>query len=172
MLPLPLRFDGNEWFIILCTVFGFLCVSLLPKRYPRAVSTLVVLFVVSVAIVLDHSIMTPPLDMYDINDYKKYELMDVVTYFMYSPFALLSVYLYDKFHPKGFALVGYIIGWSALAEFFEWLATLFHVYTYTTWKLPYSFSVYLVATTLQMVFFRYTMKYYDRHNLKPETSPQ
>lgn len=163
MLPLPLRFDGNEWFIIVAIVLGYICVAFLPKRYPHAMSVLIVLFCVTIAIILDHSIATPPLDMYHINDQNKYELMDIITYFMYSPYALISVYLYDRLNPKGLYLVAYIIGWSTLAELFEWLASIFHVFTYTGWHLFYSFSVYLVATPVQLIFFRYTMKYFNEH---------
>ncbi|WP_067619061.1 hypothetical protein [Alicyclobacillus acidiphilus] len=159
MLPLPRRFDGNEWFILGTIALGFVCVVLLPKRYPNAVATLVVLFCVSIAVILDHTIATPPLNMYNLNDQQKYELMDVVTYFMYSPYALISVYLYDRLNPRGIFFVAYIVGWSAFAVCFEWLAVIFHVFTYTGWRLLYSFSVYLIATPLQLLFFRYTMRY-------------
>lgn len=97
--------------------------------------------------------------MYNLNDQQKYELMDVVTYFMYSPYALISVYLYDRLNPRGIFFVAYIVGWSAFAVCFEWLAVIFHVFTYTGWRLLYSFSVYLIATPLQLLFFRYTMRY-------------
>ncbi|MFB5189165.1 hypothetical protein [Alicyclobacillus fastidiosus] len=164
MLPPPLDFDANEWFIILTIVCGYTLVALLPKRYPTAVSILVVLFCVSVAIILDHSIATPPLDMYDINDQKKYELMDVITYFMYSPFAVLSVYIYDRLNPTGLYFTAYVIGWSGLAVLFEWAAVKCHVFTYHEWHLLYSFSVYLIATVLQISLFRLLLRYSGRAN--------
>ncbi|GMA61228.1 hypothetical protein NZD89_16250 [Alicyclobacillus fastidiosus] len=162
MLPPPLDFDANEWFIILNIVLGYTLVLLLPRRYPRVVSILVVLFCVSIAIILDHSIATPPLDMYDINDQKKYELMDVITYLMYSPFAILSVYLFDKFNPRGLYFTAYVIAWSGFATLFEWLATLCRVFTYTEWHLLYSFSVYLVATVSEIGFFRLILRHFNK----------
>jgi hypothetical protein len=162
MLPLPIKFDANEWYILLNSVFGYTWVLFLPKRYPRAISVLVVLFCVIVATIYDHTLATPPLDLYDINDQKKYELMDVITYFMYCPYALLSVYLYDKFDPKGIYFTAYIVGWSILAVIFEWLAVKCHVFTFNHWSLLYSFSMYLVSTTLQLNFFRFIIRYFNK----------
>lgn len=162
MLPLPIKFDANEWYILLNSVFGYTWVLFLPKRYPRAISVLVVLFCVIVATIYDHTLATPPLDLYDINDQKNYELMDVITYFMYCPYALLSVYLYDKFDPKGIYFTAYIVGWSILAVIFEWLAEICHVFTFNHWSLLYSFSMYLVSTTLQLNFFRFIIRYFNK----------
>ena len=33
MLPMPMKFDENEWYIILNIVFGYLWVFFAPKRY-------------------------------------------------------------------------------------------------------------------------------------------
>jgi hypothetical protein len=166
MLPLPIKFDANEWFILLNSVFGYTWVLFLPKRYPKAISILVVLFCVLVATIFDHIIGIPPLDMYDINDQKNYELMDIFTYFMYSPYALLFVYLYDKFDPKGLYITPYIVGWSILSVIFEWLAVKCHVFTYNNWSLIYSFSVYLVSTTLELNFFRFIYRYFSETRKK------
>jgi hypothetical protein len=168
---MPIQFDENEWYIILNIVFGYLWVIFAPKRYPRSISILAVLFCVSIAIILDHSIATPPLDLYDINDRKSYELFDAITYFMYTPFALLSVYLYDKYNPKGLYYTAYVVGWSLLAVFFEWLAVKCHVFTYNKWTLLYSFAVYIVATPLQLAFFRYTLKYFNDNRQKFNDHP-
>lgn len=160
MLPLPVQFDQNEWFIILNCLFGYLWVVFVPRRYPHAISIMVVLFTVTVAVIMDHTIATPPLDMYDINDLEKYESTDVITYFMYSPYGLLSVYLYDKFNPKGLYFTTYVIMWSLLAVGFEWLAYIYNVFKYNGWTLYYSFSFYLFATTLHLKFFQFILRYY------------
>jgi hypothetical protein len=153
MLPLPVQFDQNEWFIILNSIFGYVWMLFVRKRYPHAISVLVILFTVTVAVILDHTIATPPLDLYDMNDLKKYELTDVITYLMYAPYGLLCAYLYDKFHPKGLYFTAYVIIWSLLSTGFEWLAVICHVFKYNGWTLLYSFSFYLFATTLHLKFF-------------------
>jgi hypothetical protein len=166
ILPLPIKFDQNEWFIILTTFFGYTWVLFLPKRYPRIISVLVILFSVSMALIMDYAIASPPLDLYDVNDRKEYELFDVFTYFMYTPYALFCVYLYDKFNPKGFSLTAYIIGWSLLSISFECLALKCHVFTYSNWSLLYSFSVYLAMTTLHLSFFRFILIYFNENSPK------
>ena len=160
MLPLPIQFDQNEWFIILNCVFGYIWLLFVPKRYPHVISVLVVLFTVTVAVIMDHTIATPPLDLYDINDLKKYELFDVITYFMYTPYALLSVYLYDKFNPTGLYFTAYVMMWSLLAVGFEWLAVILNVFKYNGWTMLYSFSFYLFATTLHLKFFQFILRYF------------
>jgi hypothetical protein len=166
ILPLPIKFDENEWFILLTILFGYSWVLFAPKRYPTTISVLVILFCVSAALIIDHSIAGPPFDLYDINDRKKYELFDVITYFMYSPYALLSVYLYDKFDPKGFRFTAYIVGWAILCTFFQWLALKCHVFTYNNWNMSYSFSVYLVLTYFQLSFFRLILRYFNENSHK------
>jgi hypothetical protein len=160
MLPLPVLFDQNEWFIILNCSLGYIWLLFVPKRYPQVISILVILFTFTVAVIMDHTIATPPLDLYDINDLKKYELTDVITYFMYTPYGLLTVYLYDTFKPKGLYFTAYVIMWSLLAVGFEWLAVILNVFKYNGWTLLYSFSFYLFATALQLKFFQFILRYY------------
>ncbi|OZQ91437.1 hypothetical protein [Paenibacillus sp. VTT E-133291] len=160
MLPLPDKFDQNEWFIILNSVLGYSWLLFVPKRYPHVISVLVILFTVTVAIMMDHTIATPPLDLYDINDLKKYELFDVITYFMYTPYALLSVYLYDKFNPTGLYFTAYVMMWSLLSVGFEWLAVILNVFKFNGWTMLYSFSFYLFATTLHLKFFQFILRYF------------
>jgi hypothetical protein len=160
MLPLPVQFDQNEWFIILNSVLGYIWLLFVPKRYPHVISVLVILFTVTVAIIMDHTIATPPLDLYDLNDLKKYELTDVITYFMYTPYALLCVFLYDKFNPNGLYFTAYVIMWSLLSIGFEWLAVILNVFKFHGWTLLYSFSFYLFATTLHLKFFQFILRHF------------
>ncbi|MFC3015463.1 hypothetical protein [Virgibacillus litoralis] len=157
MLPLPEQFNENEWFIILTTVCGFILILLLPKRYPHVISILMVLFTVTIAIIMDHLIATPPLDLYDLNDLEKYEVTDIVTYLMYSPYALLCVYLFDKFDPKGKYITTYVVFWSLFALGFEWLAVFFNVFKFSGWTFLNSFAFYLLATSIYILFFRFIM---------------
>jgi len=160
MLPPPVQFDQNEWFIILNCIFGYLWILFVPNRYPRVISVLVILFTVTVAIIMDHTIASPPLDLYYINDRKEYEMTDIITYFMYAPYALLIVYVYDKFNPTGLYFTAYIITCSLLSLGFEWLAVIFNVFKYNGWTLLYSFSFYLFATTLHLKFFQFILRYF------------
>ncbi len=157
MLPLPEQFNENEWFIILTIVCGFILILFLPKRYPLVISILMILFTVTIAIIMDHLIATPPLDLYDLNDLKKYEVTDIITYLMYSPYALLCVYLFDKFDPKGIYITAYVILWSLFALGFECLAVFFNVFKFSGWTFLNSFAFYLLATSIYILFFRFIM---------------
>ncbi|WP_436234877.1 hypothetical protein [Paenibacillus sp. LjRoot153] len=70
--------------------------------------------------------------------------MDIfIYYFNYPLYAYLFLYFYDKWKLKGMNRILFIIGFSLLSLFFEWLADLCHVFTYKGWKLWYSFIVYM-----------------------------
>jgi len=129
----------------------------LPKRYPLVISILLVLFTVTIAIIRDHLIATPPLDLYDLNDLEKYEVTDIITYLMYSPYALLCAYLFDKFDPKAIYITAYVILWSLFALGFEWLAVFFHVFKFSGLTFLNSFAFHLLATSIYLLFFRFIM---------------
>ncbi|TJY41807.1 hypothetical protein E5161_11425 [Cohnella pontilimi] len=157
----PARFDANEWFIILNSLLGFAWVFFAPVRYPHSISILIVMFCVSAAIMMDHAIAIPPVDMYDINDRPTYEWMDFFSYFLYAPYALLCVYLYDKLDPKGLWFTAWIIGWSLFCVGYEWLSVQCHVFTFKKWNLMHSFCMYLVMTTIHVQLFRYLRKHFQ-----------
>ena len=159
MLPFPEQVNENEWFIILNTTLGFIWVLFLPKRYPHVISILMILLNVSIAIIMDHLIATPPLDLYDLNDLEKYEITDIITYLMYSPYALLCVYLFDKFNPKGIYITAYVLLWSLFALGFEWLAVFFNVFHFTGWTFLNSFAFYLFATSIYIGFYKFIRKH-------------
>lgn len=124
---------------LMCYGLSFLIVFFVPKRYPRVISVLVILFTVTVFIIMDHTIASPPLNLYDINDRKEYDMTDIITYFMYAPYALLIVYVYDKFSPTGLYFTAHIIMCSLLSLGFERLAVILNVFKYNGWTLLYSY---------------------------------
>lgn len=159
MLPLPEKFDANEWAIIAVFIGSFLLL-LLPKRFPVSMSFLLMIFSSFTARTLDHILAAPMLDLYDVMDTEKYELFGVLTYFLYAPFAYLFVYFHDALKIKHLRTVGYIFIWSLMALGVEWIATKMNVFTYKQWHLGYSFPVYLLIQYLTILFFRYLKKVY------------
>lgn len=53
----------------------------------------------------------------------------------------------------------YVAVFSGMSVFFEWLALLCHVFTFTGWKLWYSPFVYLVVFTLYIFVYHATEKF-------------
>ncbi|WP_041051199.1 hypothetical protein, partial [Gordoniibacillus kamchatkensis] len=82
----PHRFDANEWFIIIASVFIYTLIFFLPKRFPISLSIFFWLFNLYIANFADFMIATKPLDLYDINDGPEYEFFDLLIYvLLYAP---------------------------------------------------------------------------------------
>jgi hypothetical protein len=150
----PERFDINDWFILISLVVSLTIVFMLPKRFSPVSITVFAVCSVFISQTVDSLVAVKPFDLYDVNDSPKYEVMDVVIYyFNYPIYAYLFFYLYDKWKLKGIYRILYLIGFSLLSVFFEWLADHFHVFTYKGWKLWYSPFVYLGTYILYILNF-------------------
>ncbi|WP_199623676.1 hypothetical protein [Paenibacillus alkalitolerans] len=160
MILLPEKFDTNEWFVLATIAVNAVIILLLPKRLPTSVALLIMLFSVASAKTLDHILGTPPTDSFDVNDSPKYEIFDLLMYFLYTPFGYYLIYFYDRWKPKGFAVWLYIVLWSMFATGFEWVSVLTRVYKYNTWKLLYSLPVYLITITLTILYYHLLMRRY------------
>ncbi|MDZ5471449.1 hypothetical protein SM124_06780 [Bacillus sp. 31A1R] len=160
ILPLPEKFDENEWLVIGVLMSGIVIYKLLPKRFPISLSILIMIFSATYARAFDHILASPLLDFYDVMDSPKFELFGVFTYIMYAPFGYLFVYIYDKFKIEDKYIVLYIFIWSFFGIGFEWLSSKCNIFTYKHWNLAYSFTIYLFVQYHTIVFFRYLKKKY------------
>lgn len=166
MLPLqlPKSFDGNEWFIIIAITLSYSLILWLPKRFPLGLTILLLLFGSTIARIYDHLLSSPDLNLYHIMDSSKYELFDVISYFLYAPFSYLYVYLYERLNVRGLWILLYIVISSIIGTLFEGVNALFHVFNYHGWKLTYSFSVYLFVQALTLLFYHMVKQ---AHHLRP-----
>lgn len=154
------KFNQNEWFV-LTLLLCYIIVFLLPKRFPLLTSLLFLLFGISIAIFMDHSISINPIDFYDVNDSSKFELYDFLLYFAYGPFSYLMVYFFDKFKLKKRQILLYIPLCSFAAMGFEWLAKQFGVFHYKNgYQILYSLPIYLVVFSI--LFYFYFKLYRDK----------
>lgn len=157
MMPLPQKFDQNEWFIIISLAVGVVTVILLPRRFPLSVSILMMVFAATVARTLDHLLAGPTVDVYNITDTGRYDLFDLITYTLYAPFAYIFVYIFDRFNIKGYWILLYVVIASLLGTLYEWLCVVFDVFNYKGWNIKYSYGFYLSTQPLTLLFFRYIM---------------
>ncbi|WP_442596565.1 hypothetical protein [Neobacillus sp. D3-1R] len=164
ILPLPEKFDENEWMLIGTLIFGVLLYLFLPKRFPHSLSFLVMIFSSFYSRTFDHILASPFMDLYDVMDSPKYEFFGVLTYFMYAPFAYLFIYIYDRLNINGIYTALYILGFSLFGVGFEWIAYKLHIFTYKKWNLYYSFTVYLLVQYCTILFFQYVKKKYPLPN--------
>ncbi|MDQ0062881.1 hypothetical protein [Paenibacillus harenae] len=160
-LPLPKRFDANEWSIILSLAAGYAALFLPRRLFPFPVSLLIVLFGITVPKLFDATLAVPPFELYDINDYPKLELMDVALHLVYGPFAYFFIYGYARFRIRGPSTIAWIVCCSLLGVGIEWLGTLVGVYTHKNWNLLYSFFVYGCLQGLLLVFSRLWLRSWE-----------
>jgi hypothetical protein len=153
----PERFDINEWFILLSLAVSLIIALMLPKRFSPVSITVFAVFTVFISQTVDSLIAVKPFDLYDVSDSSKYEIMDIVIYYLnYPTYTYIFLYFYDKWKLKGIYRILYIIGFSLLSVFFEWLAHLCHVFTYKGWKLWYSPFMYLGTYILYILILHLT----------------
>ncbi|MFC5451932.1 hypothetical protein [Paenibacillus aestuarii] len=162
MILLPVKFDLNEWFILITLALGYGIMFRLPPRFPKSVVILVLLLSISIVKIVDVVWMQPPYDLYDVNDTPYYELFDFFTWFLYPPFAYFCVYVYDRQQLRGLSIVLYVVASAIFSTAFEGLAVLCHVYTYKGWRFFYSFPVYITVITLTLAFFQYLKIYFKK----------
>jgi hypothetical protein len=163
----PTHFDANEWFVLISLLVSWGAVLFLPGRptLPRVLP--LIIFNIFTAMCADFLIGIPPIDLYDIGDKPQYEILDVVIYvFAYPPLVYFLVYLYERWKPEGWRLVGFILLFSVVTAGFEGISLLFHVFTFKGWKFIYSPLVYIVVYVLDLFVYRATM-----HYLHKEWSP-
>lgn len=162
---LPVKFDLNEWFILIMLALGYSIMFKLPPRFPRSIVILVLLLSICIVKIVDVVWMQPPYDLYDVNDTPYYELFDFFTWFLYPPFAYFCVYFYDRQQLRGLSIGLYIVASAIFSTGLEGLAVLCHVYTYKGWKFFYSFPVYIAVITLTLAFFQFVKSYF----MKPKS---
>ncbi|MGB8954307.1 MAG: hypothetical protein WCC10_02980 [Tumebacillaceae bacterium] len=157
IMPLYERaFDLNDYVLLALIVIGFGLVYKLPKRFPRTVTLLLLLFCSTVASLPDNSLGGFSIDLYDIMDGPTYSIMDFIVYFFYPPYGYLFVYFYDRLQVKGFWNVLYITGCSLAAIALEWVCVKVGIFQYKNgYFINYSFCIYLATQSMTLFFYRY-----------------
>jgi hypothetical protein len=169
ILKLPEHFDQNEWFIIIVILLSLIMFKRLPKRFPKAITTIIVLYSIAMPKIFDHTIAVKPYNLYDLTDSGKYELFDVIMYAIYPPFGYLFIYLYDYFKIKGIRFVLYIFIWALAALGMEFITNKLHVYNYHGWKLIYSLPTYTGVMIIHILLFNFSMRYF-RANIQTQST--
>jgi hypothetical protein len=171
MMPLPQKFDANEWFLIIWLIISYVVALSLPKRFPSSLTLLYMLYGPIAARISDHVLSSPKYDLYTLMDTEKYELFDAITYFLYAPFSYIFIYLFDRWGIRGYWILLYILISTSLGTMFEWLNEYFHVFTYKGWKLMYSFTVYLIVQCIILLFYQLVKRSYQSSTNQKSEDP-
>lgn len=166
LLPLPQQFDQNEWFVLLTLTLVYVLLILFRKKLRLSIAVLLLMFTITIARVIDHILAWPGNDLYDVMDTGKFELFDVLTYFLFAPFAVLYIYIYEKYQIRGLVLLIYIVSFALFSVLVESLALYFGVFTYKGWKLPYTLVFYMYMEVMLLFFYRFIRKH-GGYLLKP-----
>jgi hypothetical protein len=146
IFPLPEKFDENEIFIILSTVLTWAIMFKLPRNLSAVTIMIIWTFNVFLALLADITITVKPNDFYYTIDHKTHELFDVILHFItYPTLPYFVVHFYQYKKPKGLRQLFYLIFWAGVAIAIEWTSVRFHVFTYTGWKLYFSFCTYFIV---------------------------
>jgi hypothetical protein len=160
------NFDKNEIYIIAMLIIAYAAFFLFPKRLPRPITLLFLVWGFASSTLFDFTIGGGLLDFYRVNDSNKYELFDLLTYFLFAPFSYFFIYFYDKFKINKVRFIFYVVGWSVLGLTMEKISSLMGVTLYQHgYSIPYSLAIFLVTQTT-------TGLYYERIKRKTTTIVQ
>lgn len=147
-------FDKNEISLSIMLLLAFTIFALLPKKLPRKITLLSLMWGISSAMLFDFTIGGGLLDVYKVNDMNRYEVFDVFYYILFSPFSYFFVYFYEvlKINKKTFLF--YIVVWSFIGLAANWLLTKLEIIHFQHgYKLAYSLSVFLIIQTTTGLYY-------------------
>jgi hypothetical protein len=152
---LPKKFDENEVFTLLITIFVLMFFFYLQKKKTVLLKTEVIallLFNMLYATVGDYFLAMDPYDFYDTVDHDSGEIMDVLLHnFVYPLQLLILMHFYAKFKPNIFL---YILLGAGILFTLEWISvTFFHLYLFKKWKFIYSLIFYIFVLTFNVFFY-------------------
>ncbi|WP_052488045.1 hypothetical protein [Gordoniibacillus kamchatkensis] len=160
-LPLPIKFDMNEWLVTGVSIVLIALFILLPKRFPSRVTIFILMFNSYLGRYVDTLLFFYPLDLYDVMDTAGKDLFDVILYtFVYPFYGYLICYVYDRWKLKGWSQAIHIILWAAVSVLFEGIAVKAHIFVYKGWQLIYSLPAYMMVYSLNILFLYILLRYH------------
>jgi hypothetical protein len=137
-------------------VVAYVAFFLFPKRLPRSITILFLVWGFTSSTLFDFTIGGGLLDLYKVNDSNKYELFDLITYFLFAPFSYFFIYFYERFKINKVTFIFYIIGWCLLGLMMESVSSVMGVTHYQNgYKIPYSLAIFLVTQTTTALYYEF-----------------
>ncbi|GAA0611596.1 hypothetical protein GCM10009001_31030 [Virgibacillus siamensis] len=143
-------------YILIALVILYVIFFLLPKRFPRDVTILFLIWGFAVSTLFDFTIGGGLIDLYKTNDLNGYELFDLLTYIMFAPISYLFIYIYDVLNINKKAFIWYILVWMVMGLGAEWFSTVMGVTKHQNgYQLPYSVAVFLIVLTATALYYEF-----------------
>ncbi|WP_284643482.1 hypothetical protein [Paenibacillus silviterrae] len=154
------HFDKNEWYILSMLVITYGAIWLLPKRLPRSLLIAGFVWGFASSTLFDFTIGGGLMDFYRVNDTNRYELTDLLVYFMFAPFGYFFVYFFEVMKITRKTVIPYILGWTVLGVAVEWVSEQMGMTTYQHgYRLEYNVAVFLAVQTVMAVSYMYMKKH-------------
>lgn len=150
------QFDRNEWYILAMLVISYSALILLPKRVSPKLMILGLVWGFASSTLFDFTIGGGLMDFYQVNDSNRYELTDLLVYFLFAPFGYFFIYFYEAFKIRKKTLLYYIAGWTVAGTGMQWVSEWMRLTHYQHgYKLEYNIVVFLVVQTITGWFYAY-----------------
>lgn len=149
------QFDKNEIYILVMLVLSYAAIFLFPKILPRDITILFLVWGFASSTLFDFTIGGGLLDFYRVNDSNRYELTDLLTYFLFATFGYFFIYFYEKFRINQKRFIFYILGWTIIGLMMEkvsgWMGVTHYQHGY---KIYYSIVVFLIVQTTTGLYYQ------------------
>lgn len=147
-------FDKNEIYILVMLVTAYLAFFFFPKRLPRQITILFLVWGFASSTLFDFTIGGGLLDFYKVNDSNRYELFDLITYFLFAPFSYFFVYFYERFNINRKTFIFYVLGWCLMGLMMEKVSIFMGVTHYQRgYSMKFSLVVFLVVQTTTALYY-------------------
>lgn len=148
------HFDRNEWYVIGMLVLSYGAVILLPKRVETKWMILGLVWGFASSTLFDFTIGGGLLDFYRVNDSERYELTDLLVYFLFATFSYFFIYFFEVLKISKKTLVYYIIGWTIVAFVMQWVSEWMRLTEYQRgYRMEYNIVVFLIIQTITGMFY-------------------
>ncbi|NMD68657.1 hypothetical protein HHO41_00040 [Bacillus sp. DNRA2] len=149
------QFDKNEIYILVMLALSYAAIFLFPKILPRDITILFLVWGFANSTLFDFTIGGGLLDFYRVNDSNRYELTDLLTYFLFATFGYFFIYFYEKFRINQKRFIFYILGWTIIGLMMEkvsgWMGVTHYQHGY---KIYYSIVVFLIVQTTTGLYYQ------------------
>lgn len=152
-------FGKNEIYILIMLVVSYAAFFLFPKRLPTSITILFLVWGFASSTLFDFTIGGGLLDFYKVNDSNKYELFDLLTYFLFAPFSYFFIYFYERLKIGKKTFVFYVLGWCVMGLVMEKVSGFMGLTHYQHgYTMKYSLVVFLVIQTTTALFYELVKK--------------
>src|SRR5699024_4157523 len=152
-------FDKNEIYVLVMLIIVYAAFFIFPKRISRQIALLFLVWGFAIATFCNFTIGGGLMDFYKLNDSDKYELIDLLTYFLFAPFGYFFVYFYHCFKINQKKVIFYILGWTLFGLLMERVSRFMEVIHYENgYSMKYSVAVFLVVQTMTALYYEWIVR--------------